>query len=80
MSAELAAAMVRMGGDDLQKAMIKAAQLSLPRAPSLPKPPSLGDSKSTTPRLPSHTTAMPQTDQTQPGAIAPQKNIAPPAI
>ncbi len=75
-TAELANAVVRAlsGEAGLPYALGKAAALA-----SLPRAPSLSDSRSTTPRL-RHTGVMPQVDRTRPDAIAPQKTIEPPAI
>ncbi len=73
---ELASAMMRAGGEDLRRAMAKVALMTLPRAPTL------SDSRngSSVPRLPKHTAPVPQMESTRPDAIAPIKNIAPPAI
>lgn len=73
--------MVKVAGADLRRAMVKAADLALPRAPGMSDSRRQGGANSPTPNLvPRQPAPVPALDRTRPEAVAAQKTLAPPSI
>lgn len=73
--------MLKVGGADLVRAMIKAADLALPRVPRFNARPPQMQQAAPVPSLVSRQPApQPELERTRPETVQAQKTITPPAI